>query len=151
MDEFRQKLKELVEPLLEQHGAFLVELALRHERGARLVEVFTDTDKGITIEECAEISRDLGRLLDTQGVFERAYRLEVSSPGLDKPLRLLRQFRKNIGRRFKVDYASGQERKRLIAKLEAVSDTALTFVADNGEAVTLDFSTVIEAKEELPW
>ncbi|MBM4161427.1 MAG: ribosome maturation factor RimP [Ignavibacteria bacterium] len=151
MAEFRQKLKELVEPLLERHGAYLVDLALRHERGTRLVEVFADTDKGITIEECAEISRDLGRQLETQQVFDRAYRLEVSSPGLDKPLRLLRQYRKNIGRRYRVDYASGQERKRLIAKLDAVSGTALTFVLDSGDAVTLDFSIVIEAKEELPW
>jgi ribosome maturation factor RimP len=151
MPEIKEKVQVHLPPILDRYGAFLVEVAVRNERGGKLIQVYADTDAGITIKECAQISRELGQSLDREGVIPGSYRLEVSSPGIDKPLRLLRQFRKNIGRRFKVVHEVAEGKGTIVGKLEAVADDKLTFETEDGEFVTLDFSRIIETKEELPW
>ncbi|MDP2885638.1 MAG: ribosome maturation factor RimP [Ignavibacteria bacterium] len=151
MNEIREKVEILLSTILEQHEAFLVDLSIRSERGGKLLQVFVDTDKGITIESCTQISRELGNGLERDGIIQGAYRLEVSSPGIDKPLRMLRQYKKNVGRRFKVIHQAPDTQLMLVGTLEAVEEEGLTFQTDDGRTVTLDFSKIIESKEELPW
>jgi len=151
MTEIKRKIEELVEPLLPPHGAFLVDAQVRNERGGKMVQVFVDTDAGIRVEQCSAISRDIARELDLHPVFDGSYRLEVSSPGIDRPLKILRQYQKNTGRRFKVKYAGDPEPKFLSATLVSVAGDRVTFQPDKGEVVTLLFSDIIESKEELPW
>jgi ribosome maturation factor RimP len=98
-----------------------------------------------------QISRELANGLERDGIIRGAYRLEVSSPGIDKPLRMLRQYKKNVGRRFKVIHQAPDSQLMLVGTLEAVEGEKLTFQADGGVTVTLDFSKIIESKEELPW
>jgi ribosome maturation factor RimP len=149
--EIRQKIEGLAAPAIERRGAYSVDIQLRRERGEQVVQLFVDTDRGITIDECAEISRELVREFELARVFEVPYRLEVSSPGLEKPLRYLRQYPKNVGRRFRVNIASEQGPRTLLATLVSVEGDRLTFQPDDGEPVTLPFDTIIESKEELPW
>ena len=151
MTEIREKVEKLLSRILEQHEAFLIDVAIRSERGGKLIQAFVDTDKGITIESCAQISRELASDLERDGIIQGSYRLEVSSPGIDKPLRMLRQYRKNVGRRFKVIHQAPDSESMLVGTLEAVEDEKLTFKTDAGGTVTLDFSKIIESKEELPW
>ena len=151
IEEIKEKIKDLTIPLLERHGAFFVDSWIRYERGGRVVQVFVDTDRGITIDECAEISRDLSRELDLFQLLSSPYHLEVSSPGTDKPLKLLRQYHKNIGRRFRVKYAGETESKTISATLVSVVDDQLTFQLEEGESVFVAFDRIIESKEQLPW
>ena len=149
--EIKQKLQELLTPILERHNAFLVDIVVRPERGAKILQTFLDTDRGITIDECAEISRELGRALSQEGFLQGPYHLEVSSPGTDKPLRLLRQFHKNVGRRFKVTYRQAEGPTTTFGTLESVDENKLTFSTDSGGSIRLEFAQIVEAKEELPW
>ena len=151
MAEIKEKMQALLTPILDAHNAFLVDAALRNERGGKLVQAFIDTDGGITIEECAEISRELAYELDRENLIQGSYRLEISSPGIDKPLKMLRQYRKNIGRRFKVVHQATDAKATLVGKLESVGEEVLTFRTDGGATVTLEFTKIIESKEELPW
>lgn len=151
MLENRRKVEELAEPVLEKHDAFLVDVQVRNERGGKMVQLFIDTDRGITIEQCADISRDLSRVFDDERLFDGNYQLEVSSPGIDRPLRFLRQYHKNIGRRFRVKFAGESEPKFITATLVSVVDNQLTFQPEKGEAITLAFERILESKEELPW
>jgi len=151
MAEIREKMQVLLAPILDAHAAFLVDAAIRNESGGKLVQAYVDTDNGITIEECAEISRELAHELDRENLIQGSYRLEISSPGIDKPLKLLRQYKKNIGRRFKVVHQTPEAKATLVGKLEGVGDVDLTFQTDRGEKVTLEFTKIIESREELPW
>jgi ribosome maturation factor RimP len=151
MTEILEKMKELLLPILAQHQAFLVDLAVKGERGGKLVQAFIDTDPGIAIEACAEISRELAQELDRAEIIQGSYRLEVSSPGIDKPLRLLRQYRKNVGRLFRVTHQSGSAQASFVGKLLAVEEESLKFENEAGESVTLEFIKIVESKEELPW
>lgn len=151
LPETRQKIEEILQPLVEARSAFLVDVQIRSDRGGKLVQAFVDTDEGITIELCADISRELDRMLSLHQVFQGSFHIEVSSPGLDKPLKLLRQYRKNIGRKFKVRYRSNGEVLAITGTLAALNGDQLMFNPDSGEPVAISFSQIVESKEELPW
>jgi ribosome maturation factor RimP len=79
-------------------------------------------------------------------------RLEVSSPGIERPLKLLRQYKKNIGRHFKVRFRQGAEERVLSGSLVAVQGDQLTFESPSaGTTISLPFSEIVESREELPW
>ncbi len=147
----RQKIEEIAKSVADAHQAFFIGLADRRERGRRIFQIFVDTDSGITITQCADISRDLGAEFERQSVVNEPYELAVSSPGLDRPLTLLRQYKKNIGRRFSVSYWHEDERRNLSGVLTSVEGQQVTFTDAAEKSVTLDFSKIIESMEELPW
>ncbi|MCX6143788.1 MAG: hypothetical protein NTZ35_11265 [Ignavibacteriales bacterium] len=151
MQEIKEKIKSLLAPVLDQYQAFLIDIAVRNERGGKLLQVFLDTDIGVTIDQCAEISRTLASEIERENAIETSYRLEVSSPGIDKPLTLLRQYRKNVGRRFKVTFERAGSKSTIVGPLSSIDNDLLTFAPDQGEPVSLRFSEIIESKEELPW
>jgi ribosome maturation factor RimP len=151
MPEINEKIKSLLTPVLEQHQAYLIDVAVRNERGGKLVQVFLDTDAGITIDQCAQISRELASEIEKENVIETSYRLEVSSPGIDKPLRFFRQYPKNVGRKFKVTFRKADANSTVIGELTGIVDDLLTFQPEKGEPVTVRFPEIIESKVELPW
>jgi ribosome maturation factor RimP len=82
--------------LAEEPGYFLVEVKVKPTNN---IKVFLDGDTGIPIEKCVQVNRGLYKKLEESGLFPGDdFSLEVSSPGLDEPLKLLRQYKKNIGR-----------------------------------------------------
>lgn len=107
----KEQIIGLLAPLLEDDKYFIVEIQVSPSKIRQKVTVLIDSDEGISIDECAEISRKLGDLIEEQGILPNAYTLEVSSPGVDYPLAMPRQFRKNIGRTLKVILPEGIEKK----------------------------------------
>jgi len=87
------------------------------------VEVYVDSDSGIKFWQCQKLSRAVEAYLDESQVLGEAYTIEVSSPGVDKPLKLFRQFPRNIGRTLKVTF---EDNSVVEAKMEAVSEEELT-------------------------
>lgn len=106
----KEKIVELLSTLLEDDKFFIVEVQVSSSKVRRKVTVLIDSDPGISIDECAEISWKLGEMLETQEILPDAYTLEVSSPGVDYPLAMPRQFRKNIGRTLRVILKDGIEK-----------------------------------------
>ena len=90
---------------------FVVDVTLTGPKSYQKLRVFLDGDKGVTIDQCAEISRKLAKRLDEEDLIKDAYQLEVSSAGIDQPLQLLRQYHKNVGRMVKVFKTDGKEVK----------------------------------------
>ena len=107
----KEQIIGLLTPLLEDDKYFIVEIQVSPSKIRQKVTVLIDSDEGISIDECAEISRKLGDLIEEQGILPNAYTLEVSSPGVDYPLAMPRQFRKNLGRTLKVILPEGIEKK----------------------------------------
>ncbi|MPR35451.1 ribosome maturation factor RimP [Salmonirosea aquatica] len=101
----KEQIESLLAPFLEEGKYFIVDIQIKASRASQKLMILLDSDEGITIQECADISRNLDEALEA---FGEAYTLEVSSPGLDQPLRLPRQYQKNVGRNLKVTLATGQ-------------------------------------------
>jgi ribosome maturation factor RimP len=151
MDPIRERLISVVTPIVEQAGAYLVDLVFKVEHRSRIVQVQIDTDAGVTIDTCAVISRELGPLIDTVEGLQGPYRLEVTSPGADKPLRMLRQYPRHVGRPFKLKLRSGDGTKPFRGRLSAVQGSTLTFEIEGAGPVAVPFDDIQESYIELPW
>ena len=90
----RQSIMDIIEPLLQTQGFELVELQLQQRKGQWLIRVFADAEGGISLEDCQRLSRDIGQVFDAEDLIATSYVLEVSSPGLDRPLRTARDFQR---------------------------------------------------------
>ncbi len=100
-------IRQLAEAQLTNPAHFVVEVILSLRRTPKKITVVLDGDQGISVEDCAELNRTLSVALDNEEIMEDSYLLEVTSPGLDQPLKLLRQYRKNIGRKVRVKKTTG--------------------------------------------
>ena len=96
------------EKLVELPGIFLVDVKMLPNH--KLI-ILVDGDAGIGVGDCAKISRYVGFKLEEDNVIEEAYNLEVSSPGIDTPLTLVRQYQKNIGRDLSIKMADGTKKE----------------------------------------
>lgn len=122
--EHKQKIEEILEPLLGDKF-FVVDIKVSLSRLNSKVTVLIDSDEGIGIDECTEISRKLGKELDE--IMPDKYTLEVSSPGIDFPLKSERMYRKNIGRSLKVKLTDGKE---ITGKLEGLANQEITLIEE---------------------
>jgi ribosome maturation factor RimP len=93
----RQKIFQLAEQVAEEQGVELFGIELLG-RGKVLLRVFIDKDGGVTLDDCQRFSKSLGIVLDVENPIPGSYKMEVSSPGLDRPLRNLKDYEKNTGK-----------------------------------------------------
>lgn len=99
----QQTVVSLIEPLIVGQGLELVDLEIQPRRGQWLVRIYADAEGGIGLEDCRRLSREIGEVLDAaDAVIPASYRLEVSSPGLDRPLRTRRDFQRQSQRLVRV-------------------------------------------------
>ncbi|MEO0469275.1 MAG: hypothetical protein AAF206_06635 [Bacteroidota bacterium] len=118
-EDLRKDIEEEIERA--QAGAFVVDMQLKRGRPS-ILNIKVDTDEGISLSECAAISRELGRMLEEDKRMDFRYNLEVSSPGVGYPLKLHRQYVNNIGRHLEVNLPDNVRRK---GKLLEVTDEAI--------------------------
>lgn len=137
------KIHDILLPLAESSHAFIVDIIVRGERTSKVIEVYIDTDDGITLEVCTEISRQLSEKMDEADLITGRYRMDVSSPGLDRPLKLLRQYPRNIGRNCKIKYMSDGSKAIVEGKLEGVSGSVIT-VTKSGKSIPIPFEDILE-------
>ncbi len=110
---------EIIEKVAEINPeVFIVELALRRGKQNSLV-LRVDTDKGIDMQACSSLSRQLGAWLETHEAFDFSYHLEVSSPGVGAPLVMHRQYVQNIGRNLRVTRQDGQQEEGILEAVDA--------------------------------
>jgi ribosome maturation factor RimP len=142
-----QKIKDLAAPLVESKDLFVVDI--EHKTGSGLNEVwlYLDAqDRGVNLDECADISRELGFLIEAHELFENKYRLNVSSPGLSRPLSDVRQYKKNEGRKAKVKFKKEDEYDKAEGIIVGVDENGIMLEDQNGKSVTVLFDDIKEAK-----
>ncbi len=125
--------------IADREDLFLVGVKM-HSSGK--LEVLVDGDQGISIQDCAAISRHVGFHLEEEELIHHAYRLEVSSPGVDAPLTSVRQYRKNIGRNVQLKLHDGRIRE---GALREVTDTGITIeekIKEKGKKAVVQQNTV---------
>lgn len=139
-------VQKMAEPLVQEEGLFLIDVEVKHQDIPELwVLVDTEENRGI-LDACAKISRVLGQQLEDEGVFQGAYRLNVSSPGLARPLSDRRQYPKNIGRHAKVKYKADTEYVTVEGKLAEVSENGIVIGTEAEEVETILFDSIVETK-----
>lgn len=131
----QQQIEQLLNGLLEVEPTFfLVGLRIKPTDN---VKVYLDGDQGITIEKCIYFNRKLRKLIEEEGIYpEGEYSLEISSPGVDEPLKIHRQYPKNIGRNLLVVFNDGTQKEGKLLQV-AEADVILEYTEGKGKkAVT---------------
>ena len=138
----------MIEPVVEEHGCALVDVEIARNRGTGLLRVTIDSESGdgrVPIEQCAAISREVETLLDAADTMPGQYRLEVSSPGLDRVLGREKDFEAVIGAEIKLQARRPIEgRKRFRGRLISFESGRLTMEVD-GEEALIPFEEVEKA------
>jgi ribosome maturation factor RimP len=126
--ELSDEIRKLAETHLKDESHFVVEVITNLRQQPKKLLVILDGDKGISIDDCAELSRELSSALDEGNLISDAFVLEVSTPGLDQPLKSKRQYVKNIGRKVKVK----MKEKTVEGKLAAVQESKIEVLQQSG-------------------
>ncbi len=125
--EIEQRTTELVMPIILENRLELVDVEYVKEGSDYYLRIYADKEGGITIGDCEIVNRALGDLLDREDYIKDAYILEVSSPGLTRPLKKENDFKRSIGRLVDIRlFKAINGRKELEGILEAYTDTTVT-------------------------
>src|SRR5210317_1087543 len=101
----KDQIIELIERPLAEEGAELADITLSQYKSSATLRLFVYSEVGTSLDECARLSRLVGDLIDGTDLLESGYTLEVSSPGLDRPLKTARDFRFRIGEKVRLEFA----------------------------------------------
>jgi ribosome maturation factor RimP len=144
-----QRISSLIEPVLKDLGFDLVQVRLLGSQKLQTLQIMAeDPETGnLDLDSCTEVSRAVGVLLDVEDPIASAYQLEVSSPGIDRPLVRPRDFEKAVGREINVETetpdANGQ--KRFKGRLTAFDSDKLTLADENGTTI-IGLADVVKAR-----
>lgn len=142
-------VRELLEPLLMENDLELYDVEFKGLGKNGVLRVFIDKEGGVTIDDCAHISRELGTLLDIHDVIPDSYTLEVSSPGLTRALRNPRDFRRCMGKKAKIKTRTEFDKKKLfIGTILDFKDDVVT-IDDDGVRLSIPYGDIEKANLEL--
>ena len=131
---YEQKAAELLEPILADMEFELVDVEYVKEAGTWYLRSYIDKPGGITVDDCEAVSRQFSDRLDQEDFIEDSYIMEVSSPGLDRPLKKDKEFERNLGREVEIrTYRPIEKEKEFYGILKSYDGTTVTIEADNQE------------------
>ncbi|VAX29422.1 Bacterial ribosome SSU maturation protein RimP [hydrothermal vent metagenome] len=137
-----ERIKTLAAPYLRSLDLELFDLQISGNQ----VRIFIDKESGVTLEHCSKLSRLLGPALDVDETMSRAYALEISSPGLNRPLRHAADFLRYVGKKIKVKtYEKIEKQKVFIGCLNDFREDAVFMTTDEGDTLRIPFDQVAKA------
>lgn len=143
-----ERVRDLVGPILEAARLDLYDL----DMPGGVLQILVDKDGGVGVDDLAAVSRQISRALDEQDPIAGRYTLEVSTPGLERPLRTPRHFATAVGRSVKVKTRPGVEGdRRLTGTVAEAGDGTVTFALDDGTSRTLRYDDIERARTTFEW
>lgn len=137
-EQYEERTESLIMPIIEEHNFELVDVEYVKEGGNWYLRAYIDKEGGITVDDCEIVSRALGDLLDKEDFIEEAYILEVSSPGLGRPLKKEKDFARSIGEEVEVrTYRAIKKSKEFIGLLKAYDKESVTLQLDEENEMTI--------------
>ena len=148
--ELKEKLMEIVKPICESEGFYLLDIKVSGSWRKPVYQVFADNETGITLDDCVSLSRKIEDELDFRDDFPKNYRLDVSSPGVDHPLKYDWEFKKNIGRTLVIKHLVEDKIRRDVGKLINFNDTVIVLETKHGPK-EIKRENIEKAKIKLQW
>jgi len=142
------EIEDLVRQICVQKQIHLIGIDLRGSGKNRNLTVYVDTETGITLEQITYLNREISDLLGMKDVFSDGYRLEVSSPGLDSPLKFLWQFKKNVNRELLVTFFENADTRQISGTLVKVTENEIVLKTKK-EETSIAFSQINKAKVKV--
>ena len=144
-----KRVEAVAQPVLEELELELVGVQYRREQSGWVLRLFIDRQDGITLEDCAAVSRELSQLLDIEDFMDQAYTLEVSSPGLNRALKSMADFQRFVGRKAKVKTIEPIAGEHVfVGKINQAEGESIVLEVGRRE-VAIPFSQVAKARLEV--
>lgn len=141
----------LIRPVIEGSGLELVDVAFRRESGRRVLRVVVDCEGGVDVDTIAELAEKVSRRLDVEGFAPGPYALEVSSPGIERSLKLPRDFARRVGDNVKVKTTTPIEgRTNITGELVSADDDGIAVAAAGGE-LRVRYADIASARTVVDW
>lgn len=150
-----ERVTALAEPLLASLGLELVELEYKRFGRSMVLRLFIDRPGGVTLDDCAAVSRELSQILDVEDFIREFYTLEVSSPGLDRPLKKESDYLRYTGRLVKLRTFellpddAGNMRKTFVGTLLGLDDGVVRLTLQEGQSASLPLGKIAKANLEF--
>ncbi len=141
----KNQILNLLENVTSEEGYMLIDINLKGNENNAVIEVFVDNVQGVTAKDCEKLSRKFEVVLENKIFGSKKYRLDVSSPGIDRPLKYLPQYTKHIGRELRVTFLSEEGKKTFEGKLVEIQEDELKFLQKRNE-IKIKFGNIIKAK-----
>ncbi len=146
MSQLDEQIVELIQPILDDLGLELVDLVYQRENRGWMLRFYLDKEGGINLDNCAEASREISAILDVEDLIGSAYTLEVSSPGINRPLKKSRDFERFAGQNVKIKTLSaidpdqrGRARKTFVGMLDGLdgSEVLITLPGKSATQISI--------------
>jgi len=150
-----ERVTAIAEPLLASLGLELVELEYKRFGRSMVLRLFIDRPGGVTLDDCASVSRELSQVLDVEDFIREFYTLEVSSPGLDRPLKKESDYLRYTGRLVKLRTFellpddAGNLRKTFVGTLVGLEDGIVRLTLQEGQSASLPLGKIAKANLEF--
>jgi len=140
-------IKEQCEPIIETLGYELVDLEFVKEKDGRFLRFYIWKPEGITIDDCQHVSEVIGEKLDEIDVIQESYYLEVSSPGLDRPLKTDKDLKRNLGKDIEISlYKSLDGKKKIVGELVDFNDDKIIVKDENSKVIDIERKAISKIK-----
>jgi ribosome maturation factor RimP len=151
MDRKTMEIEDLVRPVVEGAGLELVEAVFHGGRGRGLLRVVVDREGGVDLDAIGEVSERVSRRLDLEGFDPGPYNLEVSSPGVERPLRRPQDFARRVGEMVKVKTAQPVDGSHtMVGTILGAGPDEVRIVTERGER-TVPFGQIVSARTIFEW
>jgi ribosome maturation factor RimP len=145
-EQLSEKITALIRPVVEDAGLELVEVQYRQESVGWILRIIIYKEDGIGIDDCTKVSREVSYLLDVEDRMPHKYNLEVTSPGLDRPLKTERDFERNIDKKVTIVVAGEDEKNiEFVGFIKNVQHGEITILTKDGQEVFL-VEDIVKAK-----
>lgn len=148
--EIPERIEALIFQELEQYKDELVELKLKGKPGRFQLYIVADKDSGISVQDCADISRRLSQNPELDELLGTNFQLEVTSPGINRALKIEADFRRKLGKELEVIYSESNMNRKIKGNLFEVLEDGIYIKVDNDQ-VFVQFKQIIRAVQVLPW
>ena len=147
--EIVERLRAMIHPIVLNEGMEVVDIEYRRESGGWILRLILDKEGGVTLDDCTRVSQEVGRSLDVEDILQTSYTLEVSSPGLTRPLKTEKDFMKYLHRLVKVKTVDPiQNRRQFKGKLLGVSENEVEIEVER-KIFQIPLSNVAKANLEI--
>jgi ribosome maturation factor RimP len=151
-EEYEQRTEELLLPIAKAHGYEIVDVEFVKEGGNRFLRVYLDKPDGITVDDCEIASRELSDKLDEKDFIEESYVLEVSSPGLGRPLKKEKDYIRNIGELVEIrTFQAIDKQKEFCGILKAYDAGTVTIEEEDGTQRVFQKSAIALIRQAVIW
>lgn len=150
-----ERVTGIVQPILDSMQLELVDIEFVRLGRESALRLFIDKDGGVTLDDCADVSRELSAILDVEEIISVNYTLEVSSPGLDRPLKKAQDYERYAGRLVKIrTYEpfpddAGNKRKTFLGTLEGLAGGSVRITLKEGQTASIPLERIAKANLEF--